>query len=341
MNVILKFSLVVFLILGCKGTSETETIEKEQKKTNITTYKTIGYLEKVDNNFDKHVPPSTTIEVIAEGYVWTEGPVWVAKENCLIFSDVPQNINYRWTEKEGAKTFLNPSGYTKDSLKLQGSNGLFLDNNGDLILCQTGDRAIARYKGNYTSPTSEFKVIADHYNGKRFNAPNDLTIDKKGNIYFTDPDFGLPEGTKEIPFQGVYKIDTSGKVDLLTDKWNAPNGIGLSPDNSKLYIANSEPALFISYDITTDGKLSNEQIVLDMRPALEKSISKQLPDGMAIKKDGTIFVTGPDGVFVIDKNGKHLGTIKTDKLTSNCTFNEDESILYVSCHQLILRIRLK
>lgn len=335
MKHILKFTLVFLIAFGCKKTQKTENIESKTK-----TYKTLGYLEKVDEDFYKHVPKSTKIEVIAEGYVWTEGPVWVPKENCLLFSDVPQNINYKWTEKEGATPFLNPSGYTKDTLKLQGSNGLFLDNQGKLILCQTGDRAVARYKGSYTNSKSEFEVIANNYQGKRFNAPNDLTIDKKGNIYITDPNFGLLEGAKEIPFQGVYKIDTKGEVTLLTDKWSAPNGIGISPDNKKLYIANSEPALFISYDISEDGKLSNENIILDMRPALKKSVSKQLPDGMAIKKDGTIFVTGPDGIFVIDKNGKHLGTIKTDKLTSNCAFNEDESVLYVSCHQLILRIKL-
>ncbi|WP_430928701.1 SMP-30/gluconolactonase/LRE family protein [Polaribacter marinivivus] len=337
MKQILTIILLSILIVSCK-TEKGKNILKEDKKH--TKYKTIGYLEKLDEDFDKHVPVSTKIEVISEGYSWTEGPVWVPKEQFLLFSDVPQNINYKWTEKEGATEFLNPSGYTKDSLKLPGSNGLFLDNTGHLILCQTGDRAIAKYTGSYANPKSNFEVLASTFEGKRFNAPNDLTIDKKGNIYFTDPNFGLPEGTKEIPYQGVFKINTKGEISLLTDKWNAPNGIGISPDNTKLYIANSEPALFVSYDLSEDGKLSNEKIVLDMRPALEKSISKQLPDGMAIKKDGTIFQTGPDGIFVINKNGKHLGTIKTDKLTSNCAFNEDESVLYVSCHQLILRIKL-
>lgn len=301
----------------------------------------MGYLEKVTDDFYKHVPKSTKIEIISEGYIWTEGPVWVPKEHCLLFSDVTENTNYKWTEKEGAKPFLKPSGYTGKTKKLQGSNGLFLDNNGYLILCQTGDRVIARYKGSFTKPMSNFEVIANNFEGKRFNAPNDLVVDKKGNIYFTDPNFGIEKGTKEIDYQGVYKIDIKGKVTLLTSKWKTPNGIGLSPDNSKLYIANSEPALFISYNLSQDGTLSNENIVLDMREALKKSIAKQLPDGMAVKKDGTIFLTGPDGVFVIDQNGNHLGTIKTDKLTSNCAFNDDESELYVSCHELILRIKLK
>lgn len=336
MRLFLKYSLLFFVIFSCK-----KEVQNSQKKAEIKTYKTLGYLEKLDDDFDKHVPPSTKIEIIAEGYIWTEGPVWVPKENCLLFSDVPQNINYKWTEKEGVKPFLNPSGYTKDTLKLQGSNGLFLDNNNDLLLCQTGDRVVARYKGNFTKPESKFEVIADNYNSKKFNAPNDLTVDKKGNIYFTDPNFGLIMEQKEIGFQGIYKIDTQGKVTLLTDKWEAPNGIGLSPDNKKIHIANSKPALFISYDLSEDGTLSNEKIVLDMEPALAKSIAKQKPDGMAIKNDGTIFVTGPDGVFIIDRSGKHLGTIKTDKLTSNCTFNEDESVLYITCHQLVLRVNLK
>ncbi|GAA4933941.1 SMP-30/gluconolactonase/LRE family protein [Algibacter agarivorans] len=336
MKIFLKLLVIVALVLGCK-----EKSTNKKKNDEIKTYKTIGYLEKLDDNFDEYVPPSAKIEVIAGGFTWTEGPVWIPKVQCLLFSDVPQNINYKWTEKEGVSEFLNPSGYTGATKKRQGSNGMFLDHQENLILCQTGDRVVARYTGSYSNPVSKFEVIANQFEGKRFNAPNDLTIDKKGNIYFTDPNFGIEEGAKEIPYQGVYKIDTKGQVKLLTKKWKTPNGIGLSPDEKTLYIANSEPAMFVSYAVSEEGILTNEKLILDMKDILKKSISKQKPDGMAIKKDGTVFLTGPDGIFVFDKNGIHLGTIKTNKLTSNCAFNEDESVLYVSCHQLILRIKLK
>ncbi|WP_282074347.1 SMP-30/gluconolactonase/LRE family protein [Maribacter aquivivus] len=337
MKYLLKLIILSALCLACKNSTHGKPLTKTIKNT---TYPTIGYLEKIDDAFYDHVSKSTKIEVIADGFIWTEGPVWIADEQCLLFSDVPQNINYKWTENEGANEFLNPSGYTGKDKKLQGSNGMYLDPDNNLILCQTGDRVIARYIGDFKNPSPVFEVVASQFEDKKFNAPNDLVIDKKGNIYFTDPDFGLEDGVKEIEYQGVYMIDTMGEVKLLTSKWPAPNGIGLSPDASKLYLANSIPAMFISYDISKEGQLINEKIVLDLQEVLEQSISKQKPDGMAIKKDGTIFLTGPDGVFVIDKNGKHLGTIKTDKLTSNCTFNEDESVLYVSCHELILRIKL-
>ncbi|MEP2237971.1 MAG: SMP-30/gluconolactonase/LRE family protein [Maribacter sp.] len=331
------FSLIIIsaLCLACKNNSQSKP-----KTIEDSTYTTIGYLEKIDDAFYNHISRDAKIEVISKGYVWTEGPVWVAKEQCLLFSDVPQNINYKWTEQNGAFEFLKPSGYTGKDKKLQGSNGMFLDHENNLILCQTGDRAIARYLGNFNKPKPKFEIIANQFNSRKFNAPNDLAIDKKGNIYFTDPNFGLEDGYKELDFEGVYMISNNGNVKLLTSKWPTPNGIGLYEEDSKLYIANSEPPLFVSYDISEDGSLTNEKIVLDLKEALDKSISKQKPDGMAIKKDGTIFLTGPDGVFIIDKNGNHLGTIKTDKLTSNCTFNEDESVLYVTCHELILRIKL-
>lgn len=337
MKSLLKSIIIIGLCIACKNSNHRKPMTKAIADT---TYPTIGYLEKIDDAFYEHISKSAKIEVISKGYVWTEGPVWVAEEQSLLFSDVPQNINYKWTAQNGTVEFLNPSGYTGKDKKLQGSNGMFLDHENNLILCQTGDRAIARYLGNFNNPKPKFEIIANQFNGQKFNAPNDLVVDKKGNIYFTDPNFGLEDGSKELDFEGVYRINTNGNVKLLTSKWPTPNGIGLYEEDSKLYIANSEPPLFVSYDISEDGNLTNEKIVLDLKEALDKSIAKQKPDGMAIKKDGTIFLTGPDGVFIIDKNGNHLGTIKTDKLTSNCTFNEDESVLYVSCHELILRIKL-
>lgn len=324
---------LVFIVLYFLSLCEATAQEKSE-------YPTMGYLEVLDSTFYDWVPEDTKIEIIAQGFTWTEGPVWVPEEQCLLFSDVPENVAYKWTEKEGTTVFLNPSGYIGEDNK-QGSNGLALNTQGELLLCQTGNRTIAKLKGSIAEGKSDFIFLTDNFNGKRYNAPNDLAVDPGGNIFFTDPDFGLNLEEKELDFQGVYRLDTQGKVTLLTDKWPTPNGIGLSPDAKKLYIANSEPNLLISYDLDNQGKIKNEHILMDLTSLWEQSIAKQLPDGMAVNKAGIIFLAGPDGVLLIKPNGKHLGTIKTDKLTSNCSFNEDESILYITCHQLVLRVHLK
>ncbi|MEM6966610.1 MAG: SMP-30/gluconolactonase/LRE family protein [Bacteroidota bacterium] len=297
-------------------------------------------MEKLNDRFDEIIPPTTQLEVLTEGHGWTEGPLWLPEQKCVIYSDVPKNIAYRWSESDGKTKYLEPSGYTGDQPNRPGSNGLALDNDGNLVLCHNGNRIIAKLKSQLSDPQPIYDTLAASFEGKKFNSPNDLVIDSKGNIYFTDPNFGLDMAEKELDFQGVYKVSPDGDVQLLTSKWATPNGIGLSPDERTLYIANTKPALFISYDILENGELANEKILMDMEDAWEKSVAKQRPDGMAINQAGVIFLTGPDGVFVIAPDGTHLGTIKTDKRTSNCTFNEDESVLYITCHELLLRAQL-
>lgn len=194
-------------------------------------------------------------------------------------------------------------------------------------------------------PEPNYKTIASHYKGKRFNSPNDLVIDKKGDIYFTDLYFRLPkdrrEELKEQGFQGVYKIDKKGNVKLLTNNWPGPNGIGLAPDNRTLYITNTRPPRLIAFNLSNTGDLSNQRIIFNAQVLVKASVSKQKPDGMVINKDDIIFMRGPDGVLIITPGGKHLGTIRTNKRTSNCAFNEDETILYITCDDLVLRAILK
>ncbi len=328
----------LFYLIVCTSIFFNCTTTTTKKKV----YETIGYIQKIEDAFDTYVNPNTKIEIISKGYIWTEGPLWLKEEQALIFSDVVANTAYKWTEKDSISVFLSPSGYTQEG-KGQGSNGLFLDKKGNIVLCQTGDRKVAALEQISTQGANpQYKTLAETFEGKRFNAPNDLVIDSNNTIYFTDPNFGLsPETAKELDFQGVFKINKEGNVQLLTKKWPTPNGIHISPDEKTLYIANSEPALLIAYDITEEGTLIKERILFDMQTMLTNSVAKQKPDGMAIKKDGTIFLAGPDGVLVLTPEGKHLGTIRTDKLTANCVFNEDESVLYITCHQLILRVQLK
>jgi len=305
-------------------------------------YPTIGHLERLSPEFDKIVPPHTKIEVIAKGHTWTEGPVWIPSQQCLVYSDVPRNIAYKWTDTDGVEEYLNPSGYTNppSGSSGPGSNGLALDNDGNLLLCRSGDREVARLGAGVAMPVPVYETLADHYNGMRLNSPNDVTVDKQGNIYFTDPNFGLDKNAKEIAFEGVYRLSPKGEMTLMTKNWPTPNGIGISPDGKTLYISNSEPPRLIALDLATDGMASNERVIFDATKLWEQSIARQKPDGMTVNSDGIVFLTGPDGVLVFTPEGKHLGTIKTDKKTSNCTFNEDESVLYVTCDDLVLRVIL-
>lgn len=333
--------LVTFTHCGNTPAEKTAEVQYSQK-----TFPTLGYLEVLDPLFDEIVPAKTKIEVIASGHTWTEGPVWLPYQKCLVFSDVPRNIAYKWTEAEGEEEFLNPSGYTgtKPRRGGKGSNGLTLDNEGNLILCQSGDRVISRLISSFDLSPAVFDTLADQYDGEKFNSPNDLVVDKKGNIYFTDPNYGLNKeesDAKEMDYQGVFCVNLKGEVTLITKSWPTPNGIGISPDGKTLYIANSVPSQLIALDLQEDGSATNERVIFDATELWEKSIAKQRPDGMAVNKDGIIFLTGPDGVLLFSPAGKHLGSIKTDKKTSNCTFNEDETVLYVTCDDLVLRVKLR
>lgn len=322
-----------------------------QKKYNkildsLRRYPTMGYLEVLDPAFSEIVPPHTKIEIIAKGFDWSEGPVWVEDQQCLLFSDVPRNVVYKWTDTDGIEVFLKPSGYTgtKPRKGGKGSNGLTLDHKGRLILCRHGDREVARLTTSIKDPHPLFASLVNNYQGKKLNSPNDLTIDSKGIIYFTDPDFGmdrdlLPEG-KELGFQGVYRLSPQGELTLLTKSLDKPNGIALSLDEKTLYVANSIPPKWMAYDLDAEGNVSNERVFFDAAELVEQSISKQKPDGLKVDAKGNLFATGPDGVLVFSPEGKHLGTIKTDKHTSNCAFNADKTVLYVTCDDYILRVIL-
>lgn len=309
-------------------------------------YRTFGYLEKLDPRFDALVPPQTKIEVIAEGFTWSEGPVWVPAQQCLLFSDVPRNLVYKWTEAKGLTTFLQSSGYTGTKKRAggKGSNGLALDSAGNLLLCRQGDREIAQLASSITEPQPVFASLATHYQGKRLHSPNDLTVDKQGNIYFTDPPFGmdkdlLPE-SKELAFHGVYRLDTDGSLTLLIPNLPAPNGIALSPDEKTLYVANSRPPHWMAYDLSPEGTIANERLLFDGTSLVAASVSKQAPDGIKVDDKGNLFATGPDGILVITPAGEHLGTIRTNKKTANCAFNEDHTVLYATCDDYIVRIVL-
>lgn len=336
------------------GTTQTEIALAKTPAEKIITgdqpgrYKTIGEIERLDDELNKLIPADAMIEVLAEGFSWAEGPVWVSDGGYLLFSDVPENKIYKWKEGEGKSLYLTPSGYTGAGYYSgePGSNGLMIGADGKLLLCQHGERRIAKMKNDLNNPTPEFIPVADHYQGKKLNSPNDLALYKDGSIYFTDPPYGLPNQqnatTQELGFYGVFRVDQKGKMTLITDKLTRPNGIAFSPDFSTCYVNVSDPehAVVMAYDVNTkDGTFSNERILFNATPLVPSK--KGLPDGLKVHpENGSIFTSGPGGILVLSPGGKHIGTINTGQATSNCAFDEDLNYLYVTADSYFLRVKL-
>jgi gluconolactonase len=300
-----------------------------------------GVIERKDPRFDRLVPPEARLEKLAEGFEWSEGPVWSRDGGYLLFSDIPRNSVMKWSPSEGISLFLKPSGYTgsKPFTGLEpGSNGLLFDREGRLILCQHGDRRIARLEKDGT-----FTTLADRFEGKRLNSPNDAVFKSNGDLYFTDPPYGLPRGYedpgRELGFCGVYRLSKDGKLTLLTTEMTRPNGIGFSPDEKTLYVAQSDPAaaLWKAFAVQPDGTLGPGRVLFDATAWVEKKPG--LPDGLKIDKSGNLFATGPGGVYVFAADGAHLGTIGTGERTANCAWGEDGTVLYITADMYLCRIK--
>lgn len=302
----------------------------------------IGKIEKWDNELGQVFTTGELPEVISEGYTWTEGPLWTAGR--LLFSDVPGNTVYQWTEKGGTSIYLRPSGFTgeKSVSREPGSNGLLTDGQGNLILCQHGDRRMARMDSPVSAPEARFITLADRYRSQRFSSPNDAAINSQGEIFFTDPPYGLPaqndgDPTKEIPFNGVYKIKTNGDVILLVDSLTRPNGIALFPDEKRLLIANSDPAKphWYIYDIAGD-RLENGRIFYTRKEKVPGS-----PDGLKIDRQGIVYTSGPGGVLILNADGKPLGRLRLDEPVSNCALSDDQKTLYITNNTRVLRWKMR
>ncbi len=303
-----------------------------------------GSVERVDPALDAILDSDAALEVLADGFEWTEGPVWVQEGGYLLFSDIPRNTIHKWSEEGGLEVYLRPAGYNRDDPQGAelGTNGLLIDSEGRLVMCNHGLRAITRLDDfNHTHT-----VLADRYDGKRLNSPNDAVYMSNGDLYFTDPSYGL-EGVndsphKEIPFNGVYRLDSAGNVALLTTEMTNPNGIGFSPDESVLYVAQSDPnaPIWRAFDVQEDGTLSEGRLFYDATQQ-QAAGGKGLPDGLKVDQQGNIFAPGPGGVLIFDAEGKHLGTIQTDEATANVGFGDDGSTLYITADMYLMRIRLK
>ena len=304
-----------------------------------------GSIERHDPALDRLIAPETKIEVLAHGFTWSEGPVWF--EGGLVFSDVPKNIAYKWKEGDKeASVFLSPSGATK-VLTDQGSNGFARDAQGRLILCQGGDRCVARLEKD-----GQFTHLADSYQDRLFTSPNDVIVHSNGTILFTDPPYGVPKGKKqELDFHGVFVITPRGQVLTLIKNVRFPNGIALSPDEKTLYIAVSDPEQprILAYDFDPKSRMehdeaipgvSRERVFFNAKP-LCNGKRQGLPDGMKVDTQGNVWATGPGGVQILTQEGKLLGCILTGQPTGNCAFGGDGSDFYITANMFLLRVKTK
>lgn len=297
------------------------------------------HIERFDPAFDRLMAADARVERLAEGFRWSEGPVWF--EGALLFSDVPENVVYRWAEgMTRAEVFLKPSGLLQPSpaFREPGANGLAVDRQGRLLLCQHGERRVARYENG------KFTAVADRFDGKRLNTPNDLAVRKSGEVYFTDPPYGFKEVNdsplRELAWHGVYRVATDGKVTLLTRSINYPNGIAFSPDEKTLYVGSTENGFphIQAFDVQADGTLANERLFFDGRPHSTKDAPGSC-DGMKVDRDGNVWTSGPGGILVITPAGKLIGRINTGVPTANCAWGGDGSVLYITANNRLLRVQ--
>jgi gluconolactonase len=307
----------------------------------------VGKILRLDPRLDGVIAPSAALERVLDGFAWVEGPLWNARAGYLLFSDIPHNRVIQWIPGRGWRTFLDRSGYTGNEPFTgwePGSNGLAYDGEGRLLLAQHGNRRIARVeKGGRVT------TLAERYQGRRLNSPNDMVLDGAGNIYFTDPPFGLPgtfdDPAKELDFQGVYRLGADGTLTLLTKELRAPNGIGLSPGGGTLYVTNTDPAraVWMAYPLEAGGtRLGPGRVLLDATAEVQTlegaGVRTSRPDGMKVDAAGNILGAGPGGLWIIAPDGTHLGTIAFPAPVSNCAFGGDGTTLYVTVDTSVWRL---
>ncbi|MEZ5286474.1 MAG: SMP-30/gluconolactonase/LRE family protein [Vicinamibacterales bacterium] len=300
----------------------------------------VGRIERLDPRLDDLIAPGAVIERVADGIVWAEGPLWDASRGRLLFSDIPRNAIFAWHPDEGVRLFRPRSGYSGEERFAggePGSNGLAFDARGRLTFCQHGDRRVVRIE-----PDGSLTVLADRYQGRRLNSPNDLVFRSNGDLYFTDPIFGLPgafdDPGKELPFQGVFRLTPEGDLTAVITDIRLPNGIAFSPDERTLYVSNSQRSrpVWMAYPVREDGSVGPGREFAEASAWIHPSDG--LPDGLEVDRAGHLFATGPGGVHVLAPDGARLGRIVTGVPTGNVAWGPDGT-LYVAANHWILRLR--
>jgi len=305
-------------------------------------YPILGKIVREDPRLDELLPPDARIEVLAAGFDWAEGPVWDRKGGYLLFSDIPKNSVFKWTRERGIELFMKPAGYTgvAEYGREPGSNGLVIDPQGRLILMEHGDRRVARM-----DPDGGKVTLADRYQGKRLNSPNDGALKSNGDLYFTDPPYGLPkqwnDPRRELDFCGVYRW-SNGTLTLLTAELSRPNGIAFSPDERTLYVANSDPAraIWMAYPVKDDGTLGPGRVFADVTAMVSRDLPG-LPDGLKVDARGNLWATGPGGVHVYAPDGRRLGRLDTGEATANVAWGDDGSTLYITADMYLCRLKTR
>lgn len=323
--------ICLFGLIGC-GTKPVAEAPKEVPAPSA------GSVVRMDPSLDSIIPTDAKIEKIAGGFSFTEGPLWRPSGE-LWFSDVVGNVVRQWSPTGGVTEILRPGGFDGTGAPAGsyiGPNGMAADKDEAVLICQHGNRRIARI-------TKDRKVstYVDRFQGKRLNSPNDLVFRSDGSLYFTDPPYGLTgqdqDPKKELKFNGVYRY-AKGKLQVLVKDLTRPNGIAFSPDEKVLYVANSDEKnkTWMRYDVRPDGTVANGKVFFDVNSSTEPG----LPDGMKVDAKGNVYGTGPGGVWVISPEGKHLGTIKTAETPANCGWGDDGKSLYITAETGLYRIKL-
>lgn len=320
-------------LMGCGGGRVTD-MERE----------TVGGVRRLSPEMDAIIAPGARVEVLAEGFDWAEGPVWVEAGGYLLFTDVPQNVIWRWSETGGLSEFMRPSGFAGEDgshLREPGANGLVIEPAGTLLMCDHGNRSLSRVD----LATRRKTIVVDRFEGRRFNSPNDLVIHRSGAVYFTDPPYGL-EGmnespVKELAHNGVYRLAPDGAVTLIEDALSFPNGVALSPDHGTLYVAVSDPEgpVVMAYELDEAGGARSSRMLFDAAPLMGPD-APGLPDGLKVDARGRIFTTGPGGVLVLTPAGELLGVIDTGRATANCAFGPGGASLFMTADDRLTRVAL-
>lgn len=314
---------------------------------NTTNFAHIGRIDRFEQALNQLIEKDSKIEVLCGGFEWSEGPVWINEPKnkyggYILFSDIPNNVVMKWQEGTGASVYMNPAGYTgvANYGREPGSNGLALDSQGRLILCEHGDRRISVVTKGGGKIT-----LADRWQGKRLNSPNDLAIRKNGDIYFTDPIYGLPQRAndpmREIDFCGVYRLEGDGTVTVQYKDMSRPNGIGFSPDHNILYVANSDgrDPVWRAFPVKKDGNLGKPKVFFDS--SKDDRVPRSGGDGLKVDYKGNVFATGAGGVLILSPEGELLGRLVTGESIANVAWGNDGSVLYLTSDMYLCRINTK
>lgn len=306
-------------------------------------YATIGQIIRTDPKLNQLIPADAKIEIVASGFGHLEGPVWVSDSSYLLVNDTKAQTTYKWSPKTGLSKFIEHNGYTGrlPYSEESGSNGMTVDQQGRLIVCDHGDRRIAalplRGKGGK-------RTLTDNFQSKRYSSPNDVVAHADGSLYFSDPPYGLPlkekDPTRETTANGVYRLAADGTVKLVVQDMTLPNGLAFSPDGKILYVTQSDSLnpRINAYPVLAAGALGKGKLFFDAT-TVPKLRYKEVPDGIKVDSQGNCWVAGPGGLLIISPTGKLLGRIDTGEVISNCAWGDDGSTLYIASSMFLCRIK--